>query len=236
MAKINAIFGKGTGKVGPLVLQINGGEQIMKEKPARVNNPNTPAQIEQRAKLKLMSQLAAALGGYLAFQKVGLKSARNQFISKNFPLCSYANNQATVDLEKLQLTAGSAFLPELNRTAAQGGGQEISLMQPAAEDIQSVRYILCKVNDDSQLSVIGSQLVTTPGDQRHFEFTTPLPNGKYVVYGYGIKAGAGKITTSYDNYEVDAGGSDAYLDVNALAKVAAGNLTKTSGLAATIGA
>ena len=53
--KLNGIVGKGTGKLGASVFAISGGEQIVRQYNPVVSNPNTDAQVAQRAKLKLMS-------------------------------------------------------------------------------------------------------------------------------------------------------------------------------------
>ena len=230
MAKLNPIFGKATGKVGGSVFQINSGVQIWKEKAVKVNNPNTDAQVEQRAKLKLMSQIAAALGPYIAIPKKGLVSARNQFISKNFSLVTFENNRASVDVDLLQLTAGNTYLPMLNKSEGTGGRTRIELMQPADSDIQSVQYILAEVNEATQLSVIGAQLVSTPGTQRHFEYEVQLPAGDYVCFAFGVKSGNDGNSINYDDYIIITEGGAAVLDVTKLAKVAASVLTKTSGL------
>ena len=75
--KLYGLFGKGSGKLGSSVFAISSGEQIVREYNPVVENPNTPAQVEQRAKFKLLSQLASDLASALAFKKEGLVSTRN---------------------------------------------------------------------------------------------------------------------------------------------------------------
>ena len=82
--KLNGFVGKGTGKLGSSVFAVSGGEQIVRQYNPNVSNPNTDAQVAQRAKFKLMSQLAAVLAPGLAFKKDSLVSPRNKFIKKRY--------------------------------------------------------------------------------------------------------------------------------------------------------
>ena len=109
--KLSGITGKGTGKLGSSVFAVNSGEQIVRQYQPVVANPSTEGQVEQRSKLKLMSQLAAAYAPVLAFRKDGMKSARNLFISKNIANVSFEGETATINLPAMQLTAGSTGIP-----------------------------------------------------------------------------------------------------------------------------
>ncbi len=57
MAKQTSLFGKISGKLGAVVFSTSGGATISREYNPHVANPNTDAQINQRARMKLMSQL-----------------------------------------------------------------------------------------------------------------------------------------------------------------------------------
>ena len=105
--KLYGLFGKGSGKRGSSVFAISSGEQIVREYNPVVENPNTPAQAEQRAKFKLLSQLATDLANALAFKKEGLVSARNKFIAYNMKAVAYDEPTASVDLQALSVTGGS---------------------------------------------------------------------------------------------------------------------------------
>ena len=115
--KLNGFVGKGTGKLGASVFAISGGEQIVRQYNPKVANPNTDAQVEQRAKLKLMSQLAADMATSIAFRKKGLVSARNQFVSVNIGKCTFVNEGenkgARIDVNQIDLTGASAAFPEI---------------------------------------------------------------------------------------------------------------------------
>lgn len=224
---INPIWGKGTGKVGALVFQVNGGEQIVKEKPAKVSNPNTDAQVEQRAKLKLMSQLAAALANVIAFKKQGLVSARNQFVSKNIGLCTYtAEGGAVCDLSKIDLTGGKLPLPNLSISDS-GANTSVALSDAAPESIKRVLYAAFRVTESQKLSFVDSVLVSVAGSERDFQGNLAITGGEFIVFGYGIADANANVTTKFDDYLADIDEHEAALLVVRSLSVSANLLTVT---------
>lgn len=223
------ILGKGSGKLGSSVFAISGGEQIVRQYNPVVSNPNTPAQVAQRAKLKLMSQLAADLAPILAIPKDGLKSTRNIFVSKNIGLATYENNEASIDVRNLQITAGSGFLPriELLSTAS---GIDVGLSVDAPEDIVKVVYILLKTGNDFQLQIVESVVVETPGAGRRFEYVFHSEESTGFVLAYGIKATTTQAGVSFDDYEADTATAVASLVTSRKMKNAASSLTTTKGM------
>lgn len=204
MAKINAIFGKGTGKVGPLVLQVNGGVQIMKEKPAKVSNPNTEAQVEQRAKLKLMSQLASVFSPVLAIAKQGLKSARNIFISRNFEFVAFEAGKAVVDYLKLQITTGSSILDGFSASKGTGDTIKASVSSTMVNTIANMVYCLFWLSPDDKLVYVESK-VAQKGTNNDFAAEFDVDGGEtYVVYGYGVIDRQSGASSTYANYEVES--------------------------------
>lgn len=224
------ILGKGSGKLGSSVFAISGGEQIVRQYNPVVSNPNTPAQVAQRAKLKLMSQIAADLAPVIAIPKDGLKSTRNIFVSKNMSLVTFDNDLAEVDVRNLQITAGSGFLPRIGVVSA-AGGISVSLTEAATEDIDKVVYILLKTGADFQLILVDSLVVEAPGVGRNFEgeFHSDESNG--FVLAYGIKLATTQGGVSYENYQADSATSIADLVVTRKIKNAASSLTETKGQA-----
>lgn len=104
--KLNGIVGKGSGRLGSSVFTVRGGEQIVREYTPNVANPNTDAQQAQRAKFKLLSQMAAITANGLLFPKVGNVSRRNAFMAANMPAVTYSENTATMLLENMLLGPG----------------------------------------------------------------------------------------------------------------------------------
>lgn len=216
MAKVNAIFGKATGKVGGSVFQINSGVQIWKEKPTKVTNPNTDAQVAQRAKMKLMSQLAAALAPALAFKKDGLVSARNQFVSKNIGLVSYSEgNGAEVQLDALKLTQGTEVLA-LRANMFSAEGLQGNLAVPVANISNFSHIVIVSIapqnrvaNSPISITDIAVAEVPTTGTTANFGFD--LVEGRNIVYVYGIKATSSNSSVAYDDYFWKTASNDAKL-------------------------
>lgn len=107
--KLNGFVGKGSGRLGSAVFTVRGGEQIVRQYTPNVANPNTAAQKTQRAKFKLLSQLAAIVSDGLLFPKVGNVSRRNAFVSANMPAVTYVGETATLAVDSVKL--GNGFEP-----------------------------------------------------------------------------------------------------------------------------
>ncbi len=230
MAKINAIFGKGTGKCGPLVFQINGGVQIMKEKAAKVNNPQTDAQVEQRAKLKLASQVAAIMAPAIVIPKQGLKSSRNLFIKKNWDLLTYEDNEASFACMNAQLTNGSNSLPAITKTSDSETGDPIVNIANGAKLVADkiVVAVFAKQGEDKFRFV---KLVVGDAIENS---TSPVvvegcPNDAFGLV-YGVKNVNSATSVAFNNLDYDD--SDAVASLLAtLSNSTSGNLfTRTSGI------
>ena len=76
MGKVTSLYGKTMGKSGSVVFSTSGGFTIAREYNPHVANPISPSQVNQRARMKLMSQLSAALSPVIAMTKEGLVSKR----------------------------------------------------------------------------------------------------------------------------------------------------------------
>lgn len=207
--KLNGIIGKGTGKLGSSVFAISGGEQVVREYNPVVSNPNTDAQVAQRAKLKLMSQLGAALAPILGFKKQGLVSARNQFVSKNIGLCVYENNEAKVDVPALDLTGSIRPLPGLTIEAS----GLASLSAAAGSDIESVLYAQVRYDGDGKIEIVKTALATEAGVTRTFSANLSTLEADDLVFGYGLSATKSGTSAVYDDYEVNAASNEAGLSV-----------------------
>lgn len=198
--KLYGLFGKGSGKLGSSVFAISSGEQIVREYNPVVENPNTPAQVEQRAKFKLMSQVAAALGSIIVIPKDGLISSRNRFVGLNIGKATYADGTASVDVTKLNITGGSIAFPKAERTMG-SSGPEVRLKSAAPAGVDSVVYALVTSNDDDKLQVASTAVVETAGNNRLFEYKNEnLPSDGY-IFAYGVKGDVAAALAEYGDYE-----------------------------------
>lgn len=225
--KLNGFVGKGTGKLGSSVFAVSGGEQIVRQYNPQVSNPNTDAQVEQRAKLKLMSQLAAALAPIIAFKKQGLVSARNQFISANIGLCEYAHSQVEISINELDLTGSKAGLPTISAMAGQGGTVAVNLSSAAAADVDAVLYALVRETGDHLLEIVEIKITATPGEGRTFAAQVQNSDGDACVYAYGIKYTNEASRQRYADYVANVDADGATLDVVSRELLSGATFTRT---------
>lgn len=227
--KLNGIVGTGTGKMGNAVFSTVAGKQVVRQYQPVVANPSTTAQVDQRARLKLASQLAAALAPVIAIPRDGLKSSRNLFIKKNFDAITANGGTAQVSYENLQLTAGNIGLPGINITRSEEAGVGIALRESAGASLSRVVYSLYKKSSEQQLQFIASTVVTAAGDAGTFPATFSNVEGELVAYAYGMIDLNGKATAKYGDYNVQTGLDVARLVLTRNITTADYQLTKTRG-------
>lgn len=228
--KLNGLTGKGTGKLGSSIFAVNSGEQIVRQYQPNVANPSTEGQVEQRSKLKLMSQLAAAYAIVLAFRKNGMVSARNQFISKNIGNVAFADETATINLPAMQLTAGTTAIPDV--TAARDGSTAInvSLSADASKICARVVYVAMLKTAEGSVQYLDSTVVETAGTDGTFAGTLAYAAGEVVVYAYGIKDVSGNASSIFGNYAVTTGTQVASLIASRSLSASDFAFTKTVGV------
>lgn len=235
--KLQGILGKGTGKLGNAVFAVSGGEQIMREYNPNVSNPNTEKQVAQRAKLKLMSQLAASLSSVIAIPKQGLVSSRNLFIKENIGNVTFEDGVASIDYGKLKLTTGRLNLgvvtAERLNVSQEGGSISINLgvMPPAS--VKGVMFIDCFVTPDKQLQVNASELFETDGVMMpgvSIQMPANVVEREHVCYAYGIEERDGGSSAAYENYACETAEDLAKLVTSRASILAGATLSATSGV------
>lgn len=250
MAIQTSLFGKISGKLGAVVFSTSGGETISREYNPHVANPNTDAQINQRARMKLMSQLSACLAPVIAMQKDGLVSVRNKFVKRNFESCYSVSGQAQISYENVQLTQGNAGLPVINYIVTS------ALVPPVltcffkeAPNIQIKRVVWClfKKTDEGKLSFIESKIITEREDGINpFFFVSTFDSvlidsetGKlaadYVIYAYGMIDASERATAQYGNLNVNTATDLADLITNRRISYMDYQFTQTRGTSANRG-
>lgn len=227
--KLVGITGTGSGKLGSSVFSVNSGQQIVRQYQPVVTNPNTVAQVNQRARLKLASQLAAAYASVIAMPKQGLVSTRNQFIKKNMDAISAQGGTAQVTYENLQLTNGNVGLPSVLATRSAGEGIKVNLAESAATAVSRVVYVIFKKTTENQLQLAGSQVIEEAGDNGTFPATFPYDASDIAIYAYGMRDLNSKATAKYRNYEVQSGTDVARLFTTRTLSMSDISLTQTRG-------
>lgn len=215
------MWGKTTGKVGGLVYASAGGEQIVREYNPNVANPSTTAQVDQRAKMKLMSQLSASLSSVIAMTKNGLVSKRNKFTKINFEYTYAVDGTAQVSYENLQLTEGNLSLPQISGTT-EDGYMVVNFTNAPSANIKRVVWCIFNKTSEGKLELIESAIVSTRGTEGHyFEWVTPVffgvsavPSNDIVIYAYGMIDTNAQATARYGNLNVESATDLATLVAN----------------------
>ena len=194
-------FLKGVGKIENIVVSQMGGVSIARAYQPSVKNPSTLPQVNQRARLKLASQLAAALAPVIAMARQGLVSGRNQFIAKNMQWISADAGVAQVSYENLQLTNGIAGLPAISVSRA-SNKLTVKLAATAESSVSQVVYICYHKNSENTLQLIGSKIQNVAGEDGLFQAEFDDPTGDVVVFAYGMKALSSSAGAKYGSYQV----------------------------------
>lgn len=235
MAKINPILGKLSGKIGALVYATQNGENIVREKAATVANPNTPAQVESRAKLKLMSQLTAVVAPVIAIKKDGNKNGRNQFLSLNYAKCGYSDDAATVNLNQIQLTKGVASIAEFTADRSSNSKIAVSLNEDMSERLDKVIYVCMEKQADGTLNIRDSKVVAAAGQNGDFAGEMAYTDKAVVVYAYGMKENTDKAKASFGSMSAPTAEQVAKLLASRTISTSDVTLTSTKGLTMLVG-
>ena len=202
MARQTSLFGKIRGKIGSVVFSTSGGETISREYNPHVANPSTMAQVNQRARMKLMSQLSASLAPVIAIPKRGLVSSRNAFTKLNFGASMAQNGIAQITYENVQLTNGNIALPTIEAIRAEGSGITINLAEDASNAVNRVVYILYRKTSEQRLQFVASVIAEGAGSDGTFPASLPYTAGDIVLYAYGMRDTSESATAKYGNMQV----------------------------------
>lgn len=245
MGKVTSLYGKTTGKIGSIVFSTSGGETIAREYNPHVANPNTPAQVDQRARMKLMSQLSSALSPVIAMTKEGLVSRRNKFVKKNFDNSYALNGVAQISYENVQLTEGSTGLPQVVASIDTAPGTApmpiVGLAEEPSASVSRVVYCAFVKSDENRLTFIASHIGTTRGT-RSMRFIAEFPEllvdttsedpdflREYVIYAYGMADTSEKATARYSNLSIQNASDIATLVANRTISFEDYQFTQTRG-------
>ena len=206
--------GKGSGKLGGSVYVINHGVQIEREYNGSVSNPSTNAQVAQRSRFKLASQVSAALENVIVIPRKGIQSPRNRFVKRNMPFFYGGVDGAQVTYENLQLTLGSTGIPAISVSRVQGDNLNLHLVAPVHESVSYVAYCVFRKTDEELLQLVASEIVEVNQDNTDADITIADPDGNLIVYAYGYRIKNAKAKAKYDNYKVSSATDVATLIAN----------------------
>lgn len=233
--KLHGIGGVGTGKLGSMVYSVRNGQQIVRQYNPIVANPSTAAQVEARSKMKLMSQLAAIVAPVIAINSEGLKSKRNLFISRNYPLAGYDDNAAQIDMAGVQLTKSNTAFPDFEVDRSSGSSIAVHLSENASNLFDRVIYCAVISQSDGSLRLWDDVLVTEAGTGGLFPAVLPYTPNAIAVYGYGIRANNDDAKAAYANLKSGDAGKLAEILTSRNATLAAITISETKGCVLEVG-
>lgn len=230
MAIIRSLDGKLTGKLGGRVYLVRNGQNIVRELNPEPFNPKSQSQIEARAKLKMLSQLAAVCAPVIAIPRVGAISSRNQFTTVNYSKTTYTNNEARIVVNDISLTRGTMGLPQIVLTR-EGAVLQARLAGNAGVGLDRVTYALFIKGKDNALRYAGSNSVSTPGPNNTFDTSFAMVDvtDTFVVLAYGSRFNNEAARVRYENLQADSAEQFAKLVVTRVLLESDVTLTETRG-------
>lgn len=234
--KVTGLNGKGKGKLGAEVYSINHGVQIRREYNAEISNPSTDAQVGQRSRFKLASQVSAALAPVIVIPRKGLQSPRNLFTKKNMPYFYGTVDGAAVTYENLQITDGSIGLPRVG--VVRGDNNIVAFTIDGFVDTLVDRLVFCLFTktDEGQLRFLKSFVFSPNKGGSSTSLNLPYVTNYYVAagtplvgYGYGFRLNNDRARAKYSSYSVQSAEDMARLVANRTLGVADVTFTSTRG-------
>ena len=232
--KLAGVAGTGSGKLGSQVYTTIAGQQVVRNYQPHVSNPSTSAQVSQRARMKLMSQISAAFAPVIAIPKKGMKSSRNLFSKKNFGNILSADTAAVAFLESFKLTDGNAVIPRVYMHRVAGNRLNINMAADATLSADRMVYNLFARNEEGDLMLINSVVANAPGSDGTFPVSVDDYESDLYIYAYGIKFLNERAKAKYGDYKVQSGEDVAKLLMSRTLLASDYQLTDTSGNSITI--
>lgn len=197
MAKNVGLVGAISGRIGNVVMASVKGVQITRAYQPNVANPSTEKQVQSRAKLKMLSQLAAVLAPAIAIPAVKNVSKRNLFIRKNYATATFANDQAQIVAANVKLTNSTLQLPTVSVARAENK-INVSLSVTTYFEVSRVVYVLVR-KYDGVFRLDGIEIVENAGTGNTYpvSMSTENVNSEFVVYAYGIRDNTSYATAVY---------------------------------------
>lgn len=203
--KLSGLTGTGSGKLGSSVFSVHAGEQVVRQYQPVVTNPSTQTQVNNRARLKLISQLSAVMGDVIAIPRKGNVTSRNLFVSDNYHVTEALNGVATVNLSAIGLTRGGINIPYVNAERVDTTSIDVALADKANQIVSRVVYVMFFRNRSGELQLADSAVVETAGVNGTFPYSFGYIAQDVVVYAYGIYDKNTKATAKFNDYAVETG-------------------------------
>lgn len=194
---------RGSGRLGNIVCARVGRETIAKTHNPNKANPNTEAQINERSRFKLITQIAASFAPVIAIPKEGNQSKRNRFVRRNYDILHAEEGQAFIDITQIQLTQGVFYIPGVSGYLSPTDGKlNVVLDTEVQARVSRIVYIVFQILDKGKMVLKTSKVVEDSGQTRDYATEISFDGTKGIVYAYGIKDKNVQATTKYRAWEV----------------------------------
>lgn len=230
MAKITNMVGLAKGKTGAIVYSVRNGQQIARAYNPYVGNPNTPAQVQCRAKLKLLSQVSAAVAPVIAIPRKGAQSPRNLFTRVNYKYTSYGSNVANLRLADMQLTDSAVGLEGFIADRTGGTSIHCELNADMSVLYDAIVWVVVARMSSGQLFPFADAVVEQPGIGGKFAVDLPYTEGDISVHCYGVKTKSAAARAAFANMTSRSASGVASLVANRTVPVEELGLSETRGL------
>lgn len=199
MARLQGISGGLSGKTGSYTFRQSRGQTIVSQYQPLVKNPNSQGQQAQRAKFKLMSQLAAIMAPAFGSMNVASKagkltpSQRNAFVKLNMPLAVVNQDNveftARIPMEQLQLTSSFREFGTLKAESEDGTGViNVNIELAPGSKVKNGKIALVgfgTMGVTKRASLVTMVDVPVVGNKINYNFEG-LENGDYTVLAFGL--------------------------------------------------
>ena len=193
----NSTFGNIRKSIGDDVAYRSGGQNIVRKKPAQVNDANSFAQRRQRNAMKEVVNLFRVIGAQTKGnfpQRDAKHSAYNAFAGKALKeSIMFSGDQATINLASLTVAKGTLPVPQASAFSDMGGGSANVTFANLIDNVQLFP------NDKLVITKIGNQ-GSAPSAPVKFELNLGLPSE---ILGFG--SSMGELVSIYAHYESENG-------------------------------
>lgn len=120
-------------------------------------NPKTERQVQQRAKIKLLSQIAAVFRQIIAIFPSSGKSSRAIFAQLNYPKITTLGTTAVIDYTSVSMTDSNRPITQVTKDIAflqSGVRMLVGLPEEPSKDIKRVFYYIYTKTDNGKLQLL----------------------------------------------------------------------------------
>lgn len=227
--------GKLTGRKGDAVFRVRKGVQVVAQYNPIVANPSTSKQVQNRAKLKLISQLSAILGPVIAIPSQGGATTRNLFTKANYPLAVAEGTKASIPMARVQITDSHVGMIAFSVDRTDGQHLNAHLVEDGTQDFDRVVYVAVALQPDNSYRLLGQAMSEAGGVNGTFPVILPYTANEVTVLAYGIRDNVDRVKSSFLNIEGSPAAGVAQLLTSRQVSLGDITMSETTGVTLSVG-